>query len=163
LSVRRLRAIGAGFALAALTAFLTAQGADATSALTGKLNPCSFVTNNDVLHLLGWTVDSRERRPYNLHGGTGTMCFIGSSQGQVVVIVPDFGSDYPGISVYNDPNATGLAQKVPGMGAEVTLYNGTVYIVAHHRDVAVRVVPDSHAASYAEVEPFAKVVIQRLH
>ena len=45
----------------------------------------------------------------------------------------------------------------------MTLYNGTVYVVKHHRDVAVRVVPQSHMASYDEVEPFAKAIIRRLH
>ena len=125
-------------------------------------SPCAFVSNDDVLHVLGWSVESRERRPYDLHGGTGSMCFIASSQGQVVVILPDIGSDFPGISVYNDPNAAGLAKKVYGLGAEVTLYNGTVYVVRGHRNIAVRVVPDSHAASYDEVEGFAKVVIRRL-
>lgn len=142
---------------------LTVSDPSARAALTKQLNPCSFVTNDDVLHLLGWTVEGRERRPYDLHGGTGAMCFISSNQGQVVVIVPDIGSDYPGISVYNDPNAAGLAKKIYGLGAEVTLYNGTVYVVRAHRNVAVRVVPDNHAASYDEVEGFAKVLIRHLH
>jgi hypothetical protein len=44
------------------------------------------------------------------------MCFTSSSQGQVIVIVPDPGMDYPGISVYNDPNAAGLAKHVGGLG-----------------------------------------------
>jgi hypothetical protein len=116
-----------------------------------------------VLHLLGWTVTGRRRRPYDLPGGTGAMCFISSSQGQVIVIVPDPGMDYPGISVYNDPNAAGLAKPVSGLGAEVTLYNGTVYVVKHHRNVAIRVVPENQMASYDEVEPFAKLIIRHLH
>ncbi len=135
----------------------------ASAAILKPLNPCALVTNDDVLHQLGWTVQSRERKPYDLHGGVGSMCFIASEQGQVVVILPDPGSDFPGISVYNDPNAAGLAKKVTGLGAEVTLYNGTVYVVRKHREVAVRVVPDNHMASYDEIEGFARVIIHRLH
>jgi hypothetical protein len=150
-----LVALGAGLAVTC------ASVADAS--IEKPLNPCTFVSNADVLHLLGWTVDGRQRRPYDLHGGTGSMCFISSSQGQVIVIAPDPGSDYPGISVFNDPNAAGLAKHVGGLGAEVTLYNGTVYVVKSHRNVAVRVVPESHMASYDEVEPFAKVIIHHLH
>ncbi|MGD0471807.1 MAG: hypothetical protein ABSB70_01135 [Candidatus Velthaea sp.] len=152
-----------GWVVLAVTLAFAGNPAAARASIEKPLNPCAFVTNDDVLHLLGWTVDGRERRPYDLHGGTGAMCFISSSQGQVIVITPDPGSDYPGISVYNDPNAAGLARHVGGLGAEVTLYNGTVYVVKHHRDVAVRVVPQSHMASYDEVEPFAKVIIRRLH
>ena len=146
----------------ALALALALSGGGAPAAMQKELNPCSLVSNDDVLHLLGWTVDGRKRRPYNLHGGTGTMCFISSSQGQVIVITPDLGSDYPGMSVYSDPMAGGLEKRVYGLGAEVTLYASTVYVVRAHRDVAVRVVPDSHAASYNEVEGFAKVVIRRL-
>jgi hypothetical protein len=148
--------------LAAILGFAASAGG-ARAAIEKPLNPCSFVTNDDVLHLLGWTVNGRERRPYDLHGGTGAMCFISNSQGQVIVIVPDPGMHYPGISVDNDPNAAGLAKHVGGLGAEVTLYNGTVYVVKHHRNVAIRVVPENQMASYDEVEPFAKVIIRRLH
>jgi hypothetical protein len=158
------RAVRAAVAAAILAAVTFAGGArGARAAIEKPLNPCAFVTNDDVLHLLGWTVNGRERRPYDLHGGTGAMCFISSSQGQVIVIVPDPGNDYPGISVYNDPNAAGLAKHVSGLGAEVTLYNGTVYVVKHHRNVAIRVVPENQMASYDEVEPFAKVIIRHLH
>jgi hypothetical protein len=152
------------FVTAVVFGTLAFAGANTTAhaAIEEVLNPCSFVSNDDVLHLLGWTVQGRERRPYDLHGGTGAMCFLSSEQGQVVVIVPDPGSDYPGISVYDDPNAAGLAKRVYGLGAEVTLYNGTVYVVRAHRNVAVRVVPDNHMASYDDVEGFAKVIIRHL-
>jgi hypothetical protein len=156
-----VRAIVWTAAFAALA--FAASGTQARASIEKPLNPCSFVTNDDVTHLLGWTVEGRERRPYDLHGGTGAMCFISSAQGQVIVIVPDPGMDYPGISVYNDPNAAGLAKHVSGLGAEVTLYNGTVYVVKHHRNVAIRVVPENHMASYDEVEGFAKVIIHHLH
>lgn len=68
------------------------------------------------------------------------------------MILPDLASDFPGISVYSDPNADGIKKNVYGLGGEVTLYNGTVYVV--------RVVRDNHAASYDEVEGFAKVVLR---
>jgi hypothetical protein len=55
-----------------------------------------------------------------------------------------------------------MKKSVYGLGAEVTLYNGTVYVVRKQREIAVRVVPQDHAASYAEVEGFAKVVIRHL-
>ena len=158
---RGLRTIASAVVLAVLTLALTRVSAHAST--QRELNPCSFVTNDDVFHVLGWTVEGRERKPFDLHGGTGAMCFISSSQGEVIVILPDLGSDYPGISVYNDPNAAELEKKVYGLGAEVTLYNGTVYVARGHRNVAVKVVPQNHAASYDEVEGFAKVVIRHLH
>ena len=156
----RLRAMIAalGIGVAVLAARATPSAAAAL-----PTNPCALVSDNDVLHVLGWTVHSRERKAYDLHGGTGSMCFLASTQGQVVVILPDPGSDFPGISVYNDPNAAGLAQHLYGLCAEVTLYNGTVYVVRGHRNIAVRVVPDDHAASYGEVEGFANVVVKHLH
>jgi hypothetical protein len=165
-AVRRLLAphlLAAVAALALGALALDVSPMSARASIEKTLNPCSFVSNDDVTHLLGWTVTGRERRPYDLHGGTGAMCFIASSQGQVIVIVPDPGNDYPGISVDNDPNAAGLAKHVAGLGGEVTLYNGTVYVVKHHRNVAVRVVPDNHMASYDEIEGFAKVIIRHLH
>ncbi len=94
--IRCPRARGLSFlASAALVGTLTTAPASmpASAAVEKALNPCSFVSNDDVLHLLGWTVEGREPKPYDLHGGTGTMCFISSTQGQVVVIVPDLGSD----------------------------------------------------------------------
>lgn len=153
----------AGIRLALSALLLGAPATAALASIQQPLSACGFVSNDDVLHLLGWTVDGRERRPYDLHGGTGAMCFISSTQGQVIVIVPDPGTAYPGISPDNDPSATGLVRHVTEFGADVTLYNGTVYVVKHHRNVAVRVVPQDHMASYAEVEPFAKVISQHLH
>jgi hypothetical protein len=150
------------FILVAL-AFMLAGATTARASIEKPLSPCGFVSNDDVLHLLGWTVDGRERRPYDLHGGTGAMCFISSTQGQVIVIAPDPGTAYPGISPDGDPAATGLVRHVTEFGADVTLYNGTVYVVKHHRNIAVRVVPQDHVASYAEVEGFAKVLARHLH
>ncbi|MDQ2858983.1 MAG: hypothetical protein M3R53_10085 [Candidatus Eremiobacteraeota bacterium] len=126
------------------------------------LDPCKLVSNADVLHVLGWEVATRRHKPYDIHGATGAMCFLAASQGQVIVIVPSPESDLPGITVYNDPAAGDLAKRVYGLGADVILYNSTVYVAGYHRDVEVRVVPDSHAASYAEVEGFGAVVARSL-
>jgi hypothetical protein len=162
-SSRRRLPPGARVACAAAVLTGAFGFANAGASFEKPLNPCTFVSNNDVLHLLGWTVDGREKRPYDLHGGTGAMCFISSSQGQVIVIVPDPGTAYPGIDPDSDPSATGLVRHVTEFGANVTLYNGTVYVTKTHRNVAVRVVPQDHMASYAEVEGFAKVVAHHLH
>ena len=42
-------------------------------------------------------------------------------------------------------------------------YNGTIYMNVRHHDISVRLVPASHIASFFEVEPFAGVVIPRVH
>jgi hypothetical protein len=150
--------------LAMLAAVIVATSTpSARASIEQPLNPCTFVTNDDVLHLLGWTVDGRQRRPYDLHGATGAMCFLSSTQGQVIVIVPDPGTAYPGISPEGDQSSAGLVRHVREYNADVTLYNGTVYVVKHHRNVAIRVVPQDHMASYAEVEGFAKVISKHLH
>jgi len=126
------------------------------------LDPCRLITNADVLHVLGWEIETRRRKPYDIHGATGAMCFPAASQGEVIVIVPNPESDLPGITVYNDPAAGDLAKHVYGVGADVVLYNSTVYVAGYHRDVEVRVVPDSHAASYAEIEGFGAIVARGL-
>ena len=125
-------------------------------------DPCALVTKTDVFRVLGWTVDTKERKPYDMVGATGSMCFLASSQGQVIVTEPDPGTTYPGASVYSQSDAAGLSRTVYGLGAQVVLYNGTVYVSKHHRKAAVRVVPNDHNASYDEVQGFAAVVISRL-
>ena len=90
------------------------------------------------------------------------MCFLSSTEGQVIVTEPDPGTTYPGASVYSQSDAAGLSRSVYGLGAEVVLYNGTVYVSKHHRKAAVRVVPNDHSASYDEVQGFAKVLVARL-
>ncbi len=135
---------------------LTASEASAAS------NPCALVTKTDVFRVLGWTIDSKEKKPYDMLGATGSMCFLSSAQGQVIVTEPDPGTTYPGASVYSQSDAASLSRTVYGLGAEVVLYNGTVYVSKHHRKAAVRVVPNDHNASYDEVQGFAKVLVPRL-
>ena len=139
-----------------LVSALTVRGAHAAP------NPCALVTKTDVFRVLGWTIDSKEKKPYDMLGATGSMCFLSSTEGQVIVTEPDPGTTYPGASVYSQSDAAGLSRSVYGLGAEVVLYNGTVYVSKHHRKAAVRVVPNDHSASYDEVQGFAKVLVARL-
>jgi len=125
-------------------------------------DPCALLTKNDVFRVLGWSIDSKEKKPYDMQGATGSMCFLAASQGEVIVTLPDLGTTYPGASVYSQSDAQSLSRSVYGLGAEVILYNGTVYISKHHRKVAVRVVPNDHSASYDEVQGFAGIVVRRL-
>ena len=149
--------------LAALTVVAALSSpAHAAATRNAPLGPCSLVTKTDVLRILGWTVDSKEKKKYDMLGATGSMCFLSSTQGQVIVTQPDPGTTYPGASVYSQSDAAGLARPVYGLGAEVVLYNGTVYVSAHHRKAAVRVVPNDHNASYDEVQGFANVLVPRL-
>lgn len=140
--------------------FAAGHARSATAAVSA--NPCSLVTKTDVYRVLGWTIDSKERKKYDMLGATGSMCFLSSTQGQVIVTQPDPGTTYPGASVYSQADAAGLARTVYGLGAEVVLYNGTVYVSKHHRKAAVRVVPNDHNASYDEVQGFANVLVPRL-
>ena len=124
--------------------------------------PRRLLTKVDVFRLIGWNVSSVTRKPYDLQGATGKMCFLTSPQGVVVVTLPDAGAPFPGTTAFNDPQAQGLALTVYGMGASVVLYNGTAYVTKRHRDASVRVVPNDHPASYQEVRPFAKPLIRRM-
>ena len=149
--------------LAALTvAAALSTPARAATRPAGAAGPCALVTKDDVFRILGWTIDSKEKKTYDMLGATGAMCFLSSTQGQVIVTQPDPGTTYPGASVYSQSDAAGLARTVHGLGADVVLYNGTVYVSKHHRKVAVRVVPSDHSASYDEVQGFANVLIPRL-
>ena len=137
------------------------SGSTSARAAAGN-DPCRLLTPADVFRLNGWNIARTERKRYDVQGASGTMCFLTSPQGVVVVTLPDPGAGFPGLTAFNDPQANGLALTVHGMGAEVVLYNGTAYISKRHRDVSVRVVPNDHPASYYEVQPFAKPLIRRL-
>jgi len=125
-------------------------------------DPCKLVADRDAFRLLGWTVDSRERRPYAIMSATGKVCFLHASQGQIIVTVPDRGIEFVGATPYNDSSAKSLAQPVHGLGADVLLYNGTVYVTRYKRPVSVHVVPNDAPASYADVEGFARVTIAHM-
>ena len=148
--------------VAALLALPLAHPSAPAAAAGPTRSPCALVTKNDVFRILGWTIDSKEAKKYDMLGATGAMCFLSSVQGQVIVTEPDPGTTYPGASVYSQSDAAGLSKTIYGLGAEVVLYNGTVYVSKHHRKVAVRVVPNDHNASYDEVQGFANVLVPRL-
>ncbi len=125
-------------------------------------DPCTLVGPADAFRLLGWTIDGHEKRPYSIMGASGTICFLHASQGQIIVTVPDRGIDFVGATPYNDTNAKSLARPVYGLGADVVLYNGTVYVTRYKRSVSVHVVPNDAPASYADVEGFARVAIRHM-
>ncbi|GAC1395379.1 MAG: hypothetical protein NVS2B8_06550 [Vulcanimicrobiaceae bacterium] len=125
-------------------------------------DPCKLVGNDDAFRLLGWTIDQREKRPYAILGATGKICFLHASQGQIIVTVPDRGIGFVGATPYNDSNAKSLARPVFGLGADVVLYNGTVYVTRYKRSISVHVVPNDAPASYADVEGFAQVAIRHM-
>jgi hypothetical protein len=158
----RLRPSLVTVSTALVLAFASRGALAAPSLHAGGRSPCSLVTKDDVFRILGWTIDSKEKKSYDMLGATGSMCFLSSTQGQVIVTQPDPGTTYPGASVYSQSDAAGLARSVYGLGAEVVLYNGTVYVSKHHHKAAVRVVPNDHNASYDEVQGFANVIVPRL-
>lgn len=131
-------------------------------AKASRLDPCALLRRADVTRLTTWQVDSVKRKRYDLAGAAGTMCFFEAALGAVIVIVPDRGYPFPGDSPFTNPSDQGVVRRDPTTNVEVTYYNGTVYMNVHRRDVAVRLVPQSHIASFFEVEPFAGVVIPRI-
>ncbi len=143
-------------------ALASARGFPLSAAGSAPPDPCSLLTKDDVFRVLGWSVDRKEKKHYDMQGATGAMCFYTSAQGDVIVTAPDTGTTYPGASVYSQSDAAGLSRPVYGLGADVVLYNGTVYVSKRHRKAAVRVVPNDHSASYDEVQGFANVVVRRL-
>lgn len=151
-------------ALGALSAVLLLATARASGARAeSSLDPCSLLRKSDVTRLTTWQVDSVRKKRYNLGGATGSMCFFEASQGTVIVMMPDHGYPFPGESSRSDLASQGVVRRDPATGVQVTYYNGTIYMNVHRRDVAVRLVPASHIASFFEVEPFAGVVIPRIH
>lgn len=123
------------------------------------LDACALVTNEDAFRLLGWSLTSRGRKRYAIGGATGSLCFIESSQGEIIVTVPDRGVDFIGATPYSDSGAASMARHVYGLQGDVVLYNGTAYVTRYKRSVSVHVVPLQNPASYDDVEGFAKTVI----
>jgi hypothetical protein len=122
---------------------------------------CTMISRADVEHVLGWHVDTVEDKRYDMLGRTGDMCFFEAHDGVVTVTVPDPGSAFPGMTAYNTPD-TSLVQTVPMQGAAVAIYNSTVYVSRHGKDVSVKVTGNDRVASYADVQPFAKIVVRKL-
>ena len=145
--------------MAVLLAGLFAYAGSAAGAAT---NPCRIVGKDDVLRILGWHVDTVRGRRYDFGGLSGGMCNMSSRVGSVTVIVPDIGSEFPGLTPDNTPDSGTTVQSLRGLGADVQLFNGTVYITSGHHRVAVRVVPEAHPASNQEIEPFAKIAVAHM-
>ncbi len=129
---------------------------------SARPDACKLVDDVSAFRLLGWTIDSREKRPYAIMGASGTICFLHASQGQIIVTVPDRGIDFVGATPYNDANAKSLARPVYGLGGDVILYNGTVYVTRYKRSVSVHVVPNDAPTSYPDVEGFARVALRHM-
>jgi hypothetical protein len=144
-----------------VTAVAIASSVSASAVPSPTSGVCSVITNADIFRLLGWHVDHVRKRSYHFGSMSGRMCNYESSQGIVTTIVPDSGTPFPGISADNTPDAGDLVQTLPGFGARVQVFNGTVFVTRNRTRVAVRVVPESNPASYADVEPFAKVIVSR--
>ncbi|GAC1309838.1 MAG: hypothetical protein NVS2B3_08450 [Vulcanimicrobiaceae bacterium] len=125
-------------------------------------DPCSLVTKDDAFRLLGWTLEGRARKRYAIAGATGTICFLDSPQGKIIVTVPDRGADFIGATPYSDSGAASMSRHVYGLGGDVMLYNGTAYVTRYKRSVSVHVVPNENPASYDDVEGFAKTVLSHL-
>jgi hypothetical protein len=142
-----------------VAALLCALSPPPVAATRPELRPCALLTRGDVERLTGWHIDSVRPRHYNLNGATGAMCVFDAAQGSVVVFLPDRGSAFPGDSPFTDPGSSAIVRRDPATGIEVSYYNGTASMTVRGRDVAVRVVPASHIASYFDVEPFAERVI----
>ncbi|MGH7755000.1 MAG: hypothetical protein ACREM8_01790 [Vulcanimicrobiaceae bacterium] len=126
------------------------------------INPCAILRPNDVFRLNGWTITSITHKRYAILGDTGKMCFLESSQGVIVVTVPDYGLGFPGLSVFNDPQAADYTRQIHGYPADVEIYNQTVYVTKHKQSLSVRVAPDEGMATYYDLEPFVKVIVKRM-
>lgn len=144
----------------ALCAVTTAL--DARPLRTAPPDPCTLVSDDDAFRLLGWTLEGRTRKRYAIAGATGTLCFLDSQQGKIVVTVPDRGVDFIGVTPFSDSGAASMARHVYGLGGDVRLYNGTAYVTRYKRSVSVHVVPNENPASYDDVAGFAKTVIAHL-
>lgn len=95
--------------------------------------------------------------PYDSQGATGHMGLYESSLGTLIVFLPDLGSPYPGNDALGD-SANHVERTIDDVSTMFT--NGTISMTLGHTDVAVRVVPMDHPASYQEVEPFADLMIK---
>lgn len=145
-----------GFAVAA--ASIGAADAAPARPVVRPYTPCEFFTTADVERFTTWPNVRRSKRTYDLESATGKMCLYESTQGTIVVFLPDLGSPYPGSSPFTQSSAEKFVR--PELGVDVTFYSGTDYLTLGKRDIAVRVVPMDHPASFFEVEPFVQLIIK---
>ena len=146
-------------ALLTCVALVTATPLDARAVRPAAPDPCTLVSKTDAFRLLGWSLAGSERKRYAVAGATGTICFLDSPQGKIIVTVPDHGADFIGMTPYSDSGAASLARHVYGLGGDVLLYNGTAYVTRYKRSVSVHVVPNENPASYDDVEGFARTIL----
>ncbi len=120
--------------------------------------PCEFFTATDVERFTTWPSVRKSKRSYDIESAVGQMCLYESTQGTIIVFLPDLGSPYPGSSPFTQGSAEKFVR--PELGVDVTFYSGTDYLTLGKRDIAVRVVPMDHPASFFEVEPFVQLIIK---
>jgi hypothetical protein len=157
-------------ALASLALVLAGNATTATPAPKAAVDPCTLVSNENVFRLLGWTITSRKRAyhhyyspaGYAFHTRAGSLCFLESSQGVVTVTVADPNAAFPSDTPFEEPYQRVYAKEIHGYPASVLLFPGTAYIRRNHRDVAVKVSPNDHVASYYDVEGFVPIVVRKL-
>ena len=119
---------------------------------------CAVIAKNDVARLSGWQIANVEKRVYHSHGATGRMCTFDSNEGQIVVVMPDIGAPFPG----QELAAAATYDRHTRVGdQDVKLSNGVGYFAIGRQGVAIRVLPNDHPASYAEVEPYVRIAIAR--
>jgi hypothetical protein len=117
-------------------------------AATGELGLCSLLQRDDVTRLTAWQVDSVRRKRYDFNGAT-VRCASSNRRS--------------GPSSSSSPSAVCHSRATHRSPTRKTKASfGTAHRRLHRRDLAVRVVPNSHIASYFEVEPFAETIIRRV-
>lgn len=158
------------FPFVSILTFIAVAHASPTPQPKGYIDPCTLLTSEEVFRLWGWEVTSKERAyhhfyspaGYAFHRRAGWSCTLESSQGVVTIMVTAPNAFFPADTPFDEPSQRGLAEEIHGYPASVLLFNGTAYIRRHNRMVSVQVLPNTHTASYNEIEGLVPIVVRRL-
>lgn len=146
----KARTVSAFFAIPIFVAAVAAAG------------PCAYVTRADVFAIVHWNVGTGREIAYHLPQARGTLCRYESTEGTVLVTVPDRGSSFFNNNDLVDPFKNGMGTRVAGIGATVTMFDNTAYVNKGTRNISVSVLPVSGTTDEATLAAFARRVARRL-
>ncbi len=124
--------------------------------------PCDLVRRADVVATLHWDVRAVRESVYHLPQARGSLCRYETTEGTVLVTVPERGSSFFNNNDLVDPFKNGMGTRVTGIGASVTMFDNTAYVSKHGRSVSVAVLPERGAADERSLTSLAKLVSRRM-
>ena len=116
----------------------------ATAAVAETRNACSLITKANIQQVLHWPVKSMSDERYHIAASSGTVCTYETTDGSVIVTLPETGSAFLGTNPLVEPELNGQMVKVHGVGDSAQIFDGTIYVMKQERGFSVKIVPESN-------------------